>query len=240
MRIILVTLLFLTTFSVFAQQTYIPRMAKDDFFNGETDLSNIPDSLLVSTEDEYILRKGDRISIYVMDHLEFSKPQIMILPDGSIEYPLIGTLRVAGLNSAQLRAIIEERLRPYVTIPIVTIYIEKIFGEKLNIIGYVNGPGEYQLYEPIRITDAIAMAKGIINIREVKTIRVIRKDGDVFNVSLKHIWFNDDDETNYRENLLLNPGDTLIVPPPRRFNWRMYTAIIATLSLILQIYIATN
>ncbi len=237
-RYLLIFLVATFTFTIFAQGTYIPRITKDDVFQGEVKVAPLPDSLVLVDEDEYVLQKGDRISILVMDHIEFTKTKILVLPDGRIEYPLLGSIKVAGLTSAQLSAIIKEQLRPYVTIPVVTIYIDKMYGHNLNIIGYVNAAGEYQIYEPIRITDALALAKGIVNIREVKTIRIIRKDGEVFNVNLKHIWFADSKDLEYREHLLLYPGDTLVVPPPRRFNWRLYTGIITTLTFMLQIYLA--
>lgn len=218
----------------------IPVITKDDIARGliSSDLEPT-DTLSVRQTEQYVLNKGDLISIVVMGHAEFTKQSIRVLPDGGIEYPLLGNIKAEGMNISSLRKLIEKRLLPYVTIPVVTIYVEKIYGHKVNIIGYVNSPGEYQVYEPLKITDALALARGIKNIRDVNEIRLIRKDGEIFDIEIRDLWFSNTIEAS-EDQLLIKEGDTLVIPPPREFPWHIYTAILATISLALNVYSVTK
>ncbi len=216
----------------------IPMITKDDIIKNLTSTDLEPnDSLSVSLDEQYRLQKGDQISIIVMEHGEFTKKGIKVLPDGGIEYPLLGNIRVENMTVSKLREIIEKKLLPYVTIPVVTIYVDKIYGHKISILGYVNQPGDFQIYESMKLTDALALAKGITNIRDVSIIRIIRVDGEVFNVNIEDIWFSEE-ISEFEDQLIINAGDTIIIPPPREFPWHIYTAVLATLSFMLSVYTA--
>lgn len=237
----LLILLFCTyLFAQIEDYEGIPIITREDIARGlvSSDLEPV-DSLAVIETEQYILKKGDIISIVVMEHPEFSKQSIRVLPDGGIEYPLLGNIKAEGMTVSILRKLIEKRLLPYVTIPVVTIYVEKIYGHKISIIGYVTSPGEYQIYEPLKLTDALALARGIKNIREVNEIRLIRKSGEIFDVEIRDLWFSNSVEAS-DDQLLIFEGDTLVVPPPREFPWHIYTAILATISLAINIYSITK
>lgn len=242
-KVLLCLFILASIFSAFAQEddyAGIPIITREDIARGlvSSDLEP-PDSLAVIASEQYILQKGDLISIVVMEHQEFTKQSIRVLPDGGIEYPLLGNIKAEGMTVSVLRGLIEKRLLPYVTIPVVTIYVESIYGHKVNIIGYVNTPGEFQIYEPLKLTDALALARGIKNIREVKEIRLIRKNGEIFDIEIRDLWFSNSVETS-GDQLLIYQGDTIVVPPPREFPWHIYTAILATISLGLTIYSVTQ
>jgi len=241
--ILFVTLVVLIMGSVlYAEDIYddLPMITKEDISRGLISSDLEPsDTLSVDFNLQYKLQKGDRISINVMDHNEFTKSNITILPDGGFEYPLLGNIKVENMRITTLRTLIEEKLLPYVTIPVVTIYVEKIYGHKIHILGYVNSPGEHQIYEPIKLTQALSLARGVKNIREVESIRLIRKDGEVFDININDIWFSN--ELSSLENqIIIYPGDTLVIPPPKGFPWQIYTAILTTLSFFLSIYNSTK
>lgn len=238
-KTVLCLIILLSSLSLLAQiDDYegIPIITKEDISRGLISSDFEPaDSLAVLATEQYILKKGDVISIVVMEHPEFTKASIRVLPDGGIEYPLLGNIKAEGMTVSVLRKLIEKRLLPYVTIPVVTIYVERIYGHKVNIIGYVTSPGEYQIYEPLKLTDALALARGIKNIRDVKELRLIRKNGEIFDVEIRDLWFSNSVEAS-EDQLLIYEGDTLVVPPPREFPWHIYTAILATISLAINVY----
>ncbi len=188
--------------------------------------------------NEYILSAGDRISIEVMDHPEFSK-ELQILPDGSIEYPILGNLIIADLSSRQLSEIIKNNLEPYIPNPIISVYVTSIYDEKINIFGYVNRPGSYQIFKPVNLVEAFSIAGGIKNVRKVKHVKLIKKDGSIVDIKVSRIWFSSDKISTENE-LKLYPGDTLIIPPPFEFNWSMFSALISLLSLSLSVYQVFN
>lgn len=198
-------------------------------------LLNAQEITISKEAEEYILKRGDRLSIEVMDHPEFTK-QVRILPDGTIEYPILGNMLVAGLSPKQLGDVIKHNLEPYVPIPVVTVYVTEIYGESINIIGYVNSPGTYQIYEPLDIPTALSKAGGIQNIRKVKYLKILRKNGEVIKIKLSSLWETEKIIVSEESKLKLYAGDTLIVPPPKEFNWSMLNAFLSIIALSLSIY----
>lgn len=198
-------------------------------------LLNAQEITISKEAEEYILKRGDRLSIEVMDHPEFTK-KVRILPDGTIEYPILGNMLVAGLSPKQLGDVIKHNLEPYVPIPVVTVYVTEIYGESINIIGYVNSPGTYQIYEPLDIPTALSKAGGIQNIRKVKYLKILRKNGEVIKIKLSSLWETEKIIVSEESKLKLYAGDTLIVPPPKEFNWSMLNAFLSIIALSLSIY----
>ncbi|MEA3499743.1 MAG: polysaccharide biosynthesis/export family protein, partial [Candidatus Marinimicrobia bacterium] len=162
-------------------------------------------------EDIYYIQRGDRLTIEVMEHPEFSK-RVQVLPDGTIEYPILGKIKTEGMTVNILKSVIKSNLLPYVPSPIVSIYVSEIYGEKINIIGYINSPGNYQIYKPIGIVDAIAKAGGIVNMRRVKYVKIIRKNGSVINIKISKLWDSDNEKYSPERKLMLRAGDSLIIP----------------------------
>jgi hypothetical protein len=100
-------------------------------------------------QESFIIEKGDVLSIEVMEHPEFNRSNINVLPDGYIQYPAIGGIHVAGLTSSQLADSLVAALdEDYVINPVVTVYVNKMTNQSVNIFGYVNNPGRIILYKP--------------------------------------------------------------------------------------------
>ncbi len=203
--------------------------------------SDVSDNVIdtIEVETEYIIQRGDVLSVEVMEHPEFSK-QIRVLPDGSIEYPILGKIHIEGMTINIFKSVITENLKAYVPTPIVSIYMVSIYGQRINIIGYVNKPDRYQVYKPIDIVDAIALAGGIENVRRVKSVKIIRRNGFVLNVKLSDIWFSKKSREYSEARIMLYAGDNLIVPPPRYINWSAISALVGVANLGLTIYMITH
>lgn len=68
----------------------------------------------------YKLNVGDEISIESANEAELRRT-LVILPDGTITLPLLGSVRAAQLNIRQLREDLEERFRKYYNTPAITV-----------------------------------------------------------------------------------------------------------------------
>lgn len=183
--------------------------------------------------NEYVLRPGDVISINVVEHEEFSQ-KAKIRPDGRINYPLVGEIEVAGLTSAQLVKVMEEKLAPYVNNVVVSISIDAYFSNKIFIIGAVNRSGEYQIFEPIDVMKALALAGGILN-PKLKTVRVVRASGEVTSLKMEDFWQKKGGRE--KEKYLLYPGDTLYVPESFRVPWTIMATIFSMLNIMVNIWV---
>src|ERR1700724_3343650 len=64
----------------------------------------------------YRIRVQDVLTITVWKERELSG-SVVVRPDGRITLPLVDDIKVVGLTPAQLRAILTEKLKPFVSIP---------------------------------------------------------------------------------------------------------------------------
>ncbi len=181
--------------------------------------------LLASTgicqEKDYIILRGDVLDVVVMQHPEFTITSV-VLPDGTFQYPGFGSIKVAGMTTQQLKDTLETALHKYVVNPIVTVFVRKLQGQSLNIFGYVNSPGQYQVYDSQELFFAIGLAGGIRDMKKAKKIKIIRSNLEIeeFNVR-KYL-----KDSNKNDIPMVDAGDTIYVVEPRRdINWAMISAI---------------
>jgi polysaccharide biosynthesis/export protein len=97
----------------------------------------------------------------------------LINSDGTIDFPVIGKIKLAGLSRTEATDLLKDKLKDYITNPIVNI---KILNFKVTVIGEVRSPGTYTIpNERITILEAIGLA-GDLNITGVrKNVLVIRE-----------------------------------------------------------------
>lgn len=80
----------------------------------------------------------------------------LVNPQGEIDFPVIGKVKVAGLTRSELTDMMTQKVAAYVKSPIVTIQIRNF---KVSVLGEVNKPGTVNVpNERMSILDAIGMA----------------------------------------------------------------------------------
>ena len=174
------------------------------------DVPSVSESLKASFRNEYELLPGDIISISVWGEEDMTR-EVLILPDHTISYPLIGLVDIHKLTVSALTDKIEKALSEFIPKPSVQIAIKQIRGNKVFIMGKVNRPGEYLLSSPTSILQALSMAGGLSTFANESGIKVIRGIED----KQEAISFNYDDVSegkNLKQNITLQSGDVLLVP----------------------------
>lgn len=132
----------------------------------------------------YRIGPGDVLSIVVWDHPQLTIPAgpqrtpqeagNWVSPEGTIFYPYIGTLRVAGKTIAEVREQVKRGLRSVIPNPQVDVSIARFSSQTVQITGAVNSPGKVPVTNiPLTLIDAIALREGHLS------------DGDLTAVSLK-------------------------------------------------------
>lgn len=188
--------------------------------------------------DSYIIQRGDVLDVTVMEHPEFSLGNIIVLPDGYVQYPALGSVQVAGMSSLQLTDSLTHALEKYVVNPMVTIYIRKIQNQQLNIYGYVNKPGQYQIFEKIDLFSAIGLAGGLKSFKKVKTALIIRADRTVQEINMQDYFVSAD--TLKVEVPVLNAGDTVYIKEPKEVNWAKLSFFTTLASLLVTLAAYTS
>ncbi len=162
-----------------------------------------------------VIHRGDQLSVQVFGDQTLTE-SVMVLNDGSIQYPLVGRVVVADHTPTQAAQILSQRLEKYVRHPVVTIAISQLAQPAVLVLGDVKTPGKYQLRSDGRLSDAIAAAGGVIDDNGDYPVARISdpNGGTVTNISLQNLLRNGDVSLDRR----LGEGDVVYVPGPVQFN----------------------
>lgn len=171
-----------------------------------------------SQEDNYIIKRGDVLNIAVMGHPEFCMEKMLVLPDGFVQFPGLGSIQASGMSIKEFTALISDNVAKFVLNPIVTVYVSFLPSQVVNVIGFVNNPGQIIIFEPINIIEAISKAGGLRIMKKCKKLIVIRADQSYEELNVKDL-FSKDKEKRAKNIKLLDFGDTLYVVEPKELNW---------------------
>ena len=165
---------------------------------------------LAADPDIYRLHQGDKVLISVWREDTLQK-EVVVLPDGSVTYPLIGRVEVAGLSTPEVEQNITTKLKKYFPEPVVTVVIIGIDGNRAYVTGKVMHPGALIINGPTTVLQAISLVGGFDKFADESSIKVIRaKPGgqEILPVNYKDIISG----KNISTNIQLRAGDTLVVP----------------------------
>ena len=158
----------------------------------------------------YKLKAGDSLNISVWGEETLQK-ETKVLPDGSITFPLAGRVEVEGVTAAEVEKRVTEKLKTYLPDPQVTVVVSGIEGNQIFILGKVLKPGPVLMTGPMTVMQALSLTGGLDKFADLGAIKVLRntKNGQtVFPVDYNALIKGQKLETN----IILNAGDTILVP----------------------------
>jgi polysaccharide biosynthesis/export protein len=152
------------------------------------------------------LGAGDLLEISVFDVPELSV-KVRVSSDGEIALPLIGKIKVEGMNSLDLQDQIAQNLIKgrYVRKPQVTVYVSGFAGQVAYVTGEVNRPGAYPLLRSHKLFDLIAVAGGP-SARAGNEVTITRSTDKPETIQA-----NLNGKEDAQNNLEINPGDRITV-----------------------------
>jgi polysaccharide export outer membrane protein len=117
-----------------------------------------------ATAQDYRIGEGDVLSITVYKQPDLDKV-VRVSHAGSVLLPLIGPVRAKGRTVAELSSDITALLADgYLVDPHVSVYIEEFRGQKVTILGAVNGPGLYEISGDISFLELVSRAGGFTSL----------------------------------------------------------------------------
>ena len=163
-----------------------------------------------TNDPNYIIGASDELSIDVWKEADLSKV-VPVRPDGKISLPLLNDIQAAGQTPTQLANTITERLSKFVNNPQVTVIVTAINSQRVYVLGEVARAGAYPMLPGMTVLQAISSAGGLSQFAKQKDIYVLRMDnGHQQRLPFDYKQVIRGQKTE--ENVILKPGDTVVVP----------------------------
>ena len=157
------------------------------------------------------LGMGDMLRVSVFRNPELTT-EARVSERGTILFPMIGEVSVAGLTPSQAGTLIADKLRNgrYVVNPEVTVSMMQVNSRQVSVLGNVVKPGRYPLDSTTaRLTDLIALAGGVGPTGSDEVTIITNRGGKPEKVEVDMAeMFRRGDLTR---NIALEPGDTIYV-----------------------------
>ncbi len=160
--------------------------------------------------DDYLIGAGDILEILVWKEPDISRT-VRVRPDGNISLPLVDDIQASQTTLLQLKERITKALAAYVDNPSVYVMLQDNRSKKVYIVGNVAAPGEYVLERDITALQAIATARGFTQWADKDEIVIIRTRPEG-QVRIKFDYDRVISGKDIQQNILLEPGDVIIVP----------------------------
>jgi len=182
-----------------------------------------------AAQSDYSIQPGDTLQIEVLEDPNLNRT-VLVLPDGSISFPLAGTLKAGGRNiDSVAQTLASELASNFAVEPTVLVSVAQIAPKtrrgpnvpdlmNVYIIGEVNEPGRKEVLPGTTLIQFLAEAGGLSRFAAEKRIQLRRVDPA------------SNEETVYRFNYrtmggpdsisgttVLAPGDVIVVPERRLF-----------------------
>jgi polysaccharide export outer membrane protein len=164
---------------------------------------------LVLSQD-YIVGERDVLRITVYDNPDLST-LARVSGEGTIQFPLIGEVKVAGLTIQQISKKISKLLSEgYIVNPQVMVFIEEYRSKKATIIGEIVRPGLYELPGPTTLLELLSRAGGITKDAGDKAILKRKSDKGEQSITVNLRKLIEKGDTSL--DVTLQDGDSIYVP----------------------------
>jgi polysaccharide biosynthesis/export protein len=162
----------------------------------------------------YRINPGDELEIHVWGDERLQR-DVLVLPDGTFAFPLVGQINAAGRLPSELERVITAGLQPQYKgpVPQVTVSVKKASGYQFSIVGKVRSPGSFTPGRYVNVLEALAIAGGPSEFANLGSARLIRNIGGrmvVIPLRLQDALKGDVAALNQIPRI--QSGDTLVVP----------------------------
>jgi len=183
----------------------------------------------VSAQGSYQIRPGDSLQVEVLEDPGLNR-NVLVLPDGSISFPMVGSLPAAGQSVDQLRSAIASGLAPnFATSPNVYVSVGTLaeiaprvsggaVGVGIYVMGEIASPGKVDVAPGTTLLQALAQAGGFTPFAATKRIELHRTDR---KSGAEQVYIFNYDRSgggnSIRGSTPLARGDVIVVPQRRLF-----------------------
>lgn len=179
-------------------------------------------------QGSYRINTGDTLQVEVLEDPSLSR-STLVLPDGSVTFPLAGTLSAAGRSIADFQADLTRALAPnFAAEPTVFVSIGQLavpsFEEEpaadtvdVYALGEFNNPGRFDIEPGTSLLQFIAASGGLTRFAATKRLQLRRRDASGGEVLYRFNYRAVEQGGRITGQLVLRPGDVIVAPERRLF-----------------------
>lgn len=182
-----------------------------------------------TAQSSYRIQPGDTLQVEVLEDSNLNR-EVLVLPDGSISFPLAGTVRAGGRNvDAVAQTLASEMASNFAVEPTVLVSVASLAPRtprsaaepdliNVYILGEVNEPGRKEVLPGTSLLQFLAEAGGVSRFAAKKRIQLRRVDPasnqeTVYRFNYRTMGGSD----SISGTTVLAPGDVIVVPERRLF-----------------------
>lgn len=155
------------------------------------------------------LGSGDLVEVRVFQEPDLSGAY-RVSPEGTIDFPLCGKVKMAGMTSSQSADALTTCLASgYLRRPQVTVLVREYTSKKIFVFGEVQKPGTFPYEENMSVIQAITLAGGFTKLAAKNSTNVTRlMNGKEVKIRVPV----EDIGVGREKNFDLQPGDIVFIP----------------------------
>lgn len=185
-------------------------------------------------QEGYRIKAGDTLAVEVLEDPTLGR-EVLVLPDGSISFPLAGSVRASGQTTGSVQQAIASAIAPnFAAPPTVFVSVAQVAEAPIVIgggggvstpttmsvfvMGEVGNPGELQVAPGTTILQALAQTGGFSKFAATKRIQLRRTDPatgeeQIYNINYQAV---ESGQSSIGRSPLA-AGDVIVVPQRRFF-----------------------
>jgi polysaccharide biosynthesis/export protein len=173
-----------------------------------TDESHLPPSK--KAQYQYTIGPGDNLAISIWKEEELSRETVVVSPDGTITYPLVGQLRVVDRTCSQAAELLRAKLAAHLPAPVVTVELAESRSQQVQVLGEVMRQAPIQFRDRMTLVEALSLVGGPIwpfaKTEEMRIVRGTLDDPKMIAIDLDLIL------EGQEKDVFLQPGDIVVLP----------------------------
>jgi polysaccharide export outer membrane protein len=165
--------------------------------------------------NDYVIGPGDTLQVYVWRNPELTVT-VPVRPDGKISTPLVEDMIAVGKTPSQLARDVEKVLGEYVRSPQINVIVTQPMAafSQVKIIGQVTRPQSIAYREGLTVLDAVLAVGGLGPFAAGNRAKVMRvENGKQREIKVKLASLVNGGDM--KQNILLRPGDVIVIPESR-------------------------
>lgn len=164
------------------------------------------------SSQDYLIQPGDLVEIKVYKEEDMERT-LRVTTNGSITFPLIGNVKIAGLTVSDAEQKLEKDLQAYLKTPSVSFLIKEYANKTVYVLGQVKKPSSIPILpeKTMTLLEAITSAGGFTDVAAISKVKILRMENGVqksIEVDVSQIT----KEGNKQYDVPLKPADVVFVP----------------------------